>query len=234
MKKIKKEIILILTFFIFTICFTCFLNNVLKNSELPFDYESFYQEKIDKYQKENEKFHYEEVDVVFLGDSLTDMYDVEFYYHELKVLNRGISGDTTTRLFKRLEISCLEVEPKVIVMLIGINNIKTMFEDYENILQWFTQNLPKTDIVLLSLTSMTRSWAIYNDLAKEANEIIQNYAMLYGFTYIDLYNLLLDETTQELKEEYTIDGGHFTERGYQVITSKVKPIIMNIIKTRND
>ena len=51
--------------------------------------------KISRYIEENEKYDDYEVDVAFLGDSLTDGYNVESYYPEYLVSNRGIGGDTT-------------------------------------------------------------------------------------------------------------------------------------------
>ena len=51
--------------------------------------------KISRYIEENENYDDYEVDVAFLGDSLTDGYNVESYYPEYLVSNRGIGGDTT-------------------------------------------------------------------------------------------------------------------------------------------
>ena len=42
---------------------------------------------------------------------------------------------------------------------------------------------------------------------------------------------MYDEDKGEVYEEYTIDGGHFTKLGYDVVTSLVRPVI---IEARND
>ena len=119
--------------------------------------QEYYDAKIATYIDENEKYDDYEVDVAFLGDSLTDGYDLEKYYPQYLVLNRGIGGDTTFGLEKRLKVSVYDLKPKVAVMLIGANNFDTMFDNYENILKGFKENLPNTKIVLLSLTSMPKS-----------------------------------------------------------------------------
>ena len=71
-----------------------------------------------------------EIDVAFLGDSLTDGYDLEKYYPEFKTANRGIAGETTGGLESRLQVSVYDLKPKVCVMLIGANNMDTMFKLY--------------------------------------------------------------------------------------------------------
>ena len=55
----------------------------------------YYEDKYELYRQENESFADYEVDVAFLGDSLTDGYDLEKYYPDLVTANRGIGGETT-------------------------------------------------------------------------------------------------------------------------------------------
>src|SRR5574344_1810277 len=57
--------------------------------------QEYYDAKIAMYTVENEKYDDYEVDVAFLGDSLTDGYDLEKYFPQYLVLNRGIGGETT-------------------------------------------------------------------------------------------------------------------------------------------
>ncbi len=186
----------------------------------------YYAEKLEKYTLENEKYGDYEVDVAFLGDSLTDMYDVTNYYKEFLVSNRGIGGETTTGLEERLKISVYDLKPKVIVMLIGTNNMDKMFTNYENLLIGFKENLPNTKVVLLSLTAMGgEHWGVKNQLAAFNNVKIKKYAQKYDYYYVDLFTPLLDEKTGEVYEGYTIDGGHFTKLGYDVITDLIKPVV---------
>lgn len=198
-----------------------------KEKEIRKLYEEYYNQKVATWKEENKTLT--DVDISFIGDSLTDAYDVKYYYPEYNVVNRGIGGDTTFGVEKRLDVSAYEVNPKVLTLLIGANNFKTMFDNYENILKGFKENIPETKVVLLSLTSMTYKIAKYNQIAQENNKRIKSYADEYGYTYVDLYNPLLDPNTNELKEEYTIDGGHLTDLGYEKVTSVVKPVIANLL-----
>ena len=187
-----------------------------------------YDKKISQFLTENENTI--NVDVAFVGDSLTEGYDLFKHYPQYSVANRGISGDTTFGVEKRLYVSLYAIKPKVVVMLIGANNLDTMLENYEDILIDFEENLPDSKIILLSLTSMSKEWGKNNDKAIENNKIIKALAEKYNYTYVDLFNILLDSTTNELKEEYTTDGGHLTDLGYQEITKILTPILEEFLK----
>ena len=182
-------------------------------------------EKQALYASENEKYADYEVDVAFIGDSLTDGYDVKASYPEFSVCNRGISADTTFDLEGRLQVSLYDLKPKVVVMLIGANNPETMFDNYERILQGFRDNLPATRVVLLSCTSMSGEWGKKNHLAAYNNVKIKMFAEKYSFAFVDLYSALMNLETGEIYSEYTTDGGHLTPRGYEVLTREIKPVI---------
>lgn len=182
------------------------------------------------YAEENARYEDYEIDVAFIGDSLTDGYDLEKYYSEYKVSNRGIGGETTYGLLARLDISVYQLKPKVIVMLIGANNFQTMFEDYEDLIIGIKTNLPNTTLVICSLTSMGgEHWGKNNQLAAFNNVKIKAYADKYGCPFVDLYTPLLNMETNEIYEHYTTDGGHLTAEGYEVLTSAIKPVLNEIL-----
>jgi len=61
--------------------------------------------------------------VVFLGDSITEAWpDLAHAFPDIKVANRGISGDTTRGVLARLQGDVLTLEPAGIVLLIGTND----------------------------------------------------------------------------------------------------------------
>lgn len=220
-----KRFIIFTMIFIFTFSVLCSCG---KSNDMKAFWE-FYNGKIEGFEKENEEFKGKDVDVVFLGDSLTDGYNVKEFYPEYTVLNRGIGGDTSVWLEERLDVSLYAVKPKVAVMLIGANNMDTMLENYESILKSFKENAPRTKIVLLSLTSMSGEWGKKNQLAAYNNVQIKMYAEIYGYEYVDLYSALLNLETGEIYDEYTTDGGHLTQKGYEVLTAAIKPAIQKQI-----
>jgi len=200
-----------------------------KQREWQLAVQQYYQNKVATYEQENKLYEDYEVDVAFLGDSLTDGYDLAQYYPQFKTVNRGIGGDTTFGLEQRLQVSAYDLKPKVVVMLIGANNFKTMFENYENIVKGLKTNLPDTKLVLLSLTSMSMNWGRNNELACFNNVKIKIIAEKYGCEYVDLFTPLFDFEANELRAEYTVDGGHFTAQGYEVLTQTITPVLETLL-----
>ena len=189
----------------------------------------YYDNKLNLYQQENDKYSDYEVDVAFLGDSLTDGYNLKLYYPDYVVSNRGIGGETTHGLEERLKVSAYDLKPKVVVMLIGGNNLNTMFENYEDILIGLKDNLPNTKVILLSLTAMGKDWGHKNEIACLNNVKIKLLAEKYDYTFVDLFTPLFDINIGEVYSDYTTDGAHFTSKGYEVVTSVVKPVIESLL-----
>jgi lysophospholipase L1-like esterase len=186
--------------------------------------------KYAQYRQENEAYDDYEVEVAFLGDSLTDMYDLQKYYPQYITANRGIGGDTTFDLEKRLQISVYDLKPQVVVMLIGANNPDTMLQNYEDILIGLKTNLPETKIILLSMTAMGGDhWGKHNPMAAYNNVSIKLLAEKYAFTFVDLFTPLYDVSTGEVYEGYTTDGGHFTHEGYTVLTAQITPVLEELL-----
>lgn len=192
----------------------------------------YYDAKLAQYREENERYADYEVDVAFLGDSLTDGYDLASYYPQYVTANRGIGGERTHGLLERLPVSVYELKPKVVVMLIGGNNLDTMLDDYESILIGLRDNLPHTKVILVSLTSMGGKFAEKNKIAAYNNVVIKKLAEEYGYRFVDLYTPLFDTDSGEIYREYTSDGAHLTHKGYEVFTEVLTPAIDAALRQR--
>ena len=228
----KKLFYTLITFLLIISC----LCSCGENEDFAAQVAAYRAEKMAAYEAENEKYADYEVDVAFLGDSLTDGYDVKNYYPDYLVSNRGIAGETTVGLEERMQVSLYDLKPKVAVMLIGANNMDTMMDNYEDILRGFEENVPNTKIVILSLTSMSGEWGKKNQLAAYNNVQIKMLAQQYDYEYVDLYSALLNLDTGEIYPEYTTDGGHLTAEGYEVLTAAITPAVarqLAIWKTEN-
>lgn len=84
--------------------------------------------------------------------------------------------------------------------------------------------------MLLSMTSMGKNWARNNYKAIRNNVEIKRIAEFYGCPYVDLFTALLNEETNEIYENYTIDGGHLTDEGYTVFTAAVTPVLQELLE----
>ncbi len=235
--KIKIVVVLVLILAILSSVLYIFLDYLPQKraeEEIRQAMADYYDAKVKQFEEENKTIVPGSTQVAFIGDSLTDGYDLKTYYPDLVTLNRGIGGDTTFGVEKRLQTSLYDVQPQVVVMLIGANNMSEMFENYEEILISMKKNLPESEIVLISLTSMGGTWARNNNLAAFNNVKIKALAEKHGLHFVDVYTPLLNMETNEIYEEYTTDGGHLTPLGYQVLTNEIRPVLDAILTEKTE
>ena len=103
MKRVLRAVAAVTLF-----CVSLSLSACGENEAELCEWESFLIEyraaKRDSYRSENEEYADYEVDVAFIGDSLTDGYDVKTSYPDMTVVNRGIGADTTFDLEDRKSV----------------------------------------------------------------------------------------------------------------------------------
>jgi len=61
--------------------------------------------------------------VVFFGDSITDIWHLDEYFPGKPYVNRGIGGQTTPQMLVRFRQDVIDLQPKVVVILAGTNDI---------------------------------------------------------------------------------------------------------------
>jgi lysophospholipase L1-like esterase len=60
--------------------------------------------------------------IVFLGDSITYRWDLGKFFPELEVINRGITGQTTSEMLVRMRPDVIKLHPVAVVILGGNND----------------------------------------------------------------------------------------------------------------
>ena len=189
------------------------------------DFAVIYKEKCDKFEKLTVEDY--NCDIDFVGDSITEKWDLKKYFKDYKVANRGISGDTTDMLLTRMEVSAFNLNPKVISLLIGTNNIDTCLNNYDAILDGFYQHLPNTHVVVVGI--LPRRGEEYCQKIKAVNKEISLLTEKYQYCYVDMYDLLaVDE--YKVDESLFKDGLHPNKKGYQVMTDFLMPVFDSFLK----
>ena len=179
---------------------------------------------------------------VFLGDSITALYDLNKYYDGLPVVNSGISGETTDDIVNNLQDRVYKYNPSKVIILIGINDIERKIskeKTIENINKIVTQikdNKPNCEIYLESIYPINNGneekinhsmvGIRTNNQVKSLNEDLVKLSKKEKINYIDLYDKLLDRNGN-LKIEYTKEGLHMSDEGYEIITKYIKKYVLN-------
>ena len=176
------------------------------------------------------------VEVVFLGDSITDSWSNERFggfFPGKGYVNRGISGQTTPQMLVRVKPDVLAFSPKVIVLLAGTNDIAgntgpQTDEDIQRnitaIAELATANGAR--MVLASVLPVSayhvspgappqtvrRPPARINTL----NTWLKAYAAAHKHVYLDYFSAVADEKGL-LRAELSEDDLHPNERGYAIM-----------------
>ncbi|MDE5756529.1 MAG: hypothetical protein K2I23_05495, partial [Clostridia bacterium] len=119
---------------------------------------------------------------VFFGDSITEMCDLDKYYPTLNTCNRGISGDTTTGMLRRLESNALALKPTKLVFLGGTNDIgkntsvQDIADNIKTIIKKTQETLPDCKIFIQSVypVNAVRKPSFYSKTGYRTNQVIDD------------------------------------------------------------
>lgn len=174
--------------------------------------------------------------IVFLGNSLTQQFELAELFRNVNMKNRGIVGDITKGVLQRLN-PIVALQPKQIFIEIGINDLfmnipqDTLLQNYAQIIDTIKLHCPKTKLYIQSIFPVSNSKPSLetfdtkkiNDGIKLVNEKLKRLASSKKTNYIDLYNKFV--LNGELADKYTTDGLHLNGGAYMLWTETLKPYI---------
>jgi len=163
----------------------------------------------------------QEADLVMLGDSLTEFGEWSALLPGVRVVNRGIRGNTTGDLDRRLE-DALRVEAPVYSLTIGINDLSrgaTADEVIEGIVGLIARVRARWPAALMIVTSVPPiDPAQFGSMelvatVQRVNAAIAARAPALGARYLDI-GAAMATTQGTLRPELSEDGVHLTEAAY--------------------
>ncbi len=208
--------------------------------------------KDDKWMKRHEEFvaiaKKGDVDVLFLGDSITDswrntgerngrkiggknVWEKEFA--PLKAANFGISGDKTQNVLWRLKNGELEgIKPKVVVLMIGTNNSNgndhtaaEIAEGITAIVNEIQKRSPTSKVLLLGVFPRGKDPSVavikaQREKLAEVNKTIAKRDDGKSVKYLDIGTKFL-EKDGSISPDIMDDYLHLTEKGYEIWAANI-------------
>lgn len=214
------------------LCFCVTVTSAQTLSEYP---------NFNRYEKDNhciiENRNYPKV--IFIGNSITDGWASKRpdFFTSHNFLGRGIGGQTSPQLLLRFQKDVIELHPKAVVINIGTNDIAENTGKYD--LEYTISNiksmveLAKANKIKVYLSSVlpvdVYPWRkdIVNavELVHELNVRIEQLAKDKHVQYIDYFKQM-SKANGGMIDEYTYDGVHPTDKGYEVM----ERIVLSILK----
>lgn len=179
--------------------------------------------------------------VVFMGNSITDGWwpkDSTFFIDN-NFLDRGISGQTTSEMLVRFRQDVINLKPKAVVILAGINDIahnngvislENVFGNIVSMAELARYN-KITPIICSVLPAYDFPWRRgMNPAPKviELNKMLKAYADKEGLTYVDYHSAMKDER-DGLPKNLASDEVHPTLEGYKIMEKIVLEAIHKTI-----
>src|SRR5277367_281019 len=181
--------------------------------------------------------------VVFIGDSITDYWKLPDYFPGKPYINRGIDGQTTPEMLVRFRQDVIALQPKVLVVLAGTNDIagvtgRTINEDLEANYASMAE-LARAHHIRVVFASILPAHNYTRD-AEESfalrpparilalNKWLQDFCAKNGFVYLDYFHALVDERSM-LKRTLSDDGLHPTDPGYKLMAPLAEKAIQKAL-----
>jgi lysophospholipase L1-like esterase len=179
--------------------------------------------------------------VVFFGDSITDMWNLEESFPGKIYINRGIGGQTTSQMLVRFHQDVINLQPKVVVILAGTNDIagNTGPISNEDIEANFSSlaELARANRIRVIFSSILpvhnytpESQELFSQRSPERilalNRWLKDYCSANRLNYIDYFSPMIDDKGL-LKHDLAQDGLHPNKAGYAVMAPLAERAIEN-------
>jgi lysophospholipase L1-like esterase len=182
--------------------------------------------------------------VVFMGNSITEGWAKYFaaMFPGKPYVGRGISGQTTPQMLVRFRQDVIALEPAVVVILGGTNDIAgntgpSTLEMIEDNLASMTE-LARANGIAVVLSSVLPvydyPWKPGLEPAPKIvalNAWMKQYASTHGAVYLDYHSAMAD-ARQGMKADFASDGVHPTEAGYRVMAPLAERAIAEALRRK--
>jgi lysophospholipase L1-like esterase len=196
------------------------------------------------FQKAHENFlarGKQPVGLLFLGDSITagwggrgkKVWDENYAKYE--PANFGIGGDRTQHVLWRIENGELDgIKPKVLVLMIGTNNIaytpENIIKGDLKIVSEIHAKLPQTKLLLLGIFPRgAEANNPFRDKIKTVNQALAKLDDGKMTRYLDIGAKFLDEAGN-IPKEIMPDALHPNEKGYEIWAAAIQPLLEEMLK----
>ena len=192
------------------------------------------------------------IDVYFMGNSITRRWGATDYpdflanwranFHGWNAANFGWGADRVEHMLWRLENGELDgVNPKVIVILAGTNNVgprpggdekvTDITRGLRALVDLSRRKAPNATIILTGILprndNATERLAVIPEINR-INENLARFADGKSVRYLNINDKLADSTGR-LYDGMTVDGLHLSLKGYQIWAEALKPIFTELL-----
>lgn len=165
---------------------------------------------------------------VFLGDSITEQYDLKKHFKQQNIINSGHSGNIAKDIVNNMQKRVYDYNPSHVFLLIGANDVlrdipqNEIIDNIKTIIKGLQKNRPLASLHVESIYPTGNKEK--NEVIIKINKEIEKFCKEENIYYIDIYKDLVDKDNI-LDKKYSEDGLHINDDGYRIITKRLNKYI---------
>lgn len=194
-----------------------------------------------RHESFNERIKQGPVDLIFLGDSITQGWERagkevwDKFYAPRHAVNLGIGGDRTQHVLWRLDHGNIDgISPKLAVLMIGTNNSGSntpaqIADGVAAIVKKLREKLPQTKVLVLGIFPRgADAQDPRRQTNTQANALIAKLADGQMVEYLDIGQAFLNDDGT-LSREIMPDLLHLSPKGYQIWAEAIEPHVQRLM-----
>ena len=177
--------------------------------------------------------------VVFFGDSITDIWKLDESFPGKPYVNRGIGGQTTSQMMVRFRQDVISLQPKVVVILAGTNdiagntgpisnqNIEANFASIAELARAHGIRVVFSSILPVhNYTPESQDFFAQRPMERilALNRWLKDYCAANSLAYLDYFSAMVDDKGL-LKRDLAQDGLHPNKTGFAIMASLAEKAI---------
>ncbi len=150
----------------------------------------------------------------------------------LPVTNRGFGGSTLRQVHHYADRIILPLQPRLIVLYCGENDIandtypaEDAYQDFRDFMAYLEYNLPGTPLIYLSMKPSIARWQYWPKFVEANEKIRQDCEAHPQLTFVDVSEVMLGDNDEPDPGIFIRDNLHMNEIGYARWTELVRPLV---------
>lgn len=173
--------------------------------------------------------------VLFVGSSsFTRWTDIQNYFPDYIILNRGFGGSTLPDVLRYEEDVIFKYDPKQIVIYCGENDLassdtvtgKMVFERFQNLFTEIRSVFPNVPVLYISMKPSPSRWRLKEKLLL-GNRLIENYLKQQNNAkFVSVWKDMLGADGKPKQELFAEDNLHINAQGYAIWQKIIEPYLL--------